>query len=232
MKKYDIVYYYVNSKSDELKYSIRSALKNLNVNRVFIVGDKPEWFKQTERSIYVKSVIPIEKFGLGAVPILHMVSFIKSGKCPDEFLLFNDDFFIMKKIDEWVDYYRDEDDYQRKATTNHHYHMRTLRSLTFLNGTIEGKKYNLHIPIKINKNDLIEMIELWKHFLKKDIDFRTYYGNKYINAELSLEDPKVMSEKFEYNGQTFISTSNESFKYEVGDFIKSEFQEPSFLEMI
>ena len=96
----DIVYYFQGENSEELKYSIRSVEENLSFNRIFLIGDKPKWFKETKRSIYIESKnLNIQACGLGSVPILHLRKLLNSKKMPDNFLLFNDDFFIMKKID-------------------------------------------------------------------------------------------------------------------------------------
>lgn len=230
MKSLDLVYYYEAANSDELKYSIRSACENLNVNRIFLVGDKPKWFKESERAIYVPSKIIIAENGLGSIPILQLITLLKSGKCPDEFLLMNDDFFIMNKVKEWVDYYRDEKDYELKARKNHSFHMRTLRSLTFVNN-LDGHKYNLHAPMKIEKKNLIVLIKIWSALPKRDIDFRTFYGNMFTKSDRPLVDNKITSDDFKIT--TFVSTNNESFNaLKIGQVIRDRFNKPSFLEMV
>ena len=229
-KSLDLVYYYVKTPSDELKYSIRSACENLNVNRIFLVGDKPSWFKESDRAIYVQSTINIGTNGLGSIPILHLANLLKSGKCPDEFLLMNDDFFIMDKVENWVDYYRDEDDYAQKARKNHSFHLRTLRSLTFVNNS-DGHKYNLHAPMKIEKKNLIILIKIWAALPKRDIDFRTFYGNMFTKSDVSIRDNKITTDDFQLS--TFISTNDGAFSnLKVGKLIRERFNRPSFVEMV
>ena len=133
---------------------------------IFLIGDKPKWFKETKRSIYIESKnLNIQAYGLGSVPILHLRKLLKSGKMPDNFLLFNDDFFIMKRIENWKDYYRDEKDYEQKALHNHIYHKKTVRSWIY---TEERKAYNLHIPIKIEKENFEKCLEFWNEYKTKN----------------------------------------------------------------
>ena len=229
----DIVYYFQGENSEELKYSIRSVEENLSFNRIFLIGDKPKWFKETKRSIYIESKnLNIQAYGLGSVPILHLRKLLKSGKMPEKFLMFNDDFFIMKKINNWKDYYRDEKDYEQKALHNHIYHKKTVRSWIY---TEERKAYNLHIPIRIEKENFEKCLEFWNKLKIKDIDFRTLYGNMFIKSQESLNDCKIslINSEIDLDNFTFISTSDESFKNgNVGKYIKEKFTRPSFLEML
>ncbi|MBQ9160944.1 MAG: hypothetical protein IJ122_06440 [Methanobrevibacter sp.] len=229
-KNLDLVYYFEGQDSEELRYSIRSACENLNVRKIFLVGDKPKWFKETENSVYVHSKINIGTNGLGSIPILHLANLLKSGKCPDEFLLMNDDFFILKRIKTWVNYYRDEKDYEEKARKNHSFHLRTFRSLTFVNN-LDGHKYNLHSPIKIEKKNLIELIKIWSTLPKRDIDFRTFYGNLYIKDAIPIKDNKITTDDFQLT--VFVSTNNDSFKnLKIGRILRTKFNKPSFVEMV
>lgn len=235
---YDIVYYFQGKESEELKYSIRSAVENISFNRIFLIGDKPKWFKETKRSIYIKSQnLNLQRHGLGSVAILHLNRLLNSGEMPDEFLLFNDDFYIMRRIEEWTDYYRDEKDYKEKALKNHAYHQKTIRSYQY---TEIKKPYNLHAPILIKKENFIDLLEKWKTFKNQDIDFRTLYGNLYIKTNKSIRDFKIgQNYKYDYEGlhniehAQFISTSDLSFKNEkIGEILRSRFDKPSFLEML
>lgn len=229
----DIVYYFQGEDSEELKYSIRSVEENLSFNRIFLIGDKPKWFKETKRSIYIESKnLNLQAYGLGSVPILHLRKLLKSGKMPEKFLLFNDDFFIMKNVENWKDYYRDEKDYEQKALHNHVYHKKTVRSWIY---TEERKAYNLHIPIEIEKEDFEKCLEFWNKLKIKDIDFRTLYGNMFIKTNNSLKDCKIslMNTEMNLDNFVFISTSDESFRNgNVGKYIKEKFARPSFLEML
>ena len=236
--KYNIVYYFQGNNSEELRYSIRSVEKNLEIDKLILVGDRPAWFKETNKSIYVKSTnLNLQKCGLGSVSILHLKNLYDSGKMPDNFLLFNDDFYIMKKIEKWKDYYRDEKDYNKKAKLNHAYHKKTLRSLQY---TENKKKYNLHLPIMIEKQKFLELYKMWLEFRDKDIDFRTLYGNLFINSNTKIEDFKI-SKSFVYSeinlekikNSLFISTSDSSFNVcEIGNYLRSIFDKPSFAEML
>lgn len=228
MKKYDCLWYWKKNYTDELRYSIRSAVKNLHVKRVIIVGDKPDWFVESDRAVYIKSPnLLIQEQGVGAVSIKHIRQAVKSGKLEKEFLLFNDDFFIMSPIRKWVDYHRDEDDYQKNAAGNWAFHKRTLKSLQY---TEQQKKFNLHSPMLINVEEFNRIFEFWNKLAQKDIDFRTLYGNACIRKSRPLVDNKVGMEET-FDDSKFISTSDTSFTLGyVGRYIRKTFNEPSFCE--
>lgn len=236
--KYDVVYYFQGERSEELKYSIRSVEKNISYNRIFLVGDKPKWFKETRNSIYIESKnLNIQKYGLGSVSILHLKNLIKSDKCPENFLLFNDDFFVLRKINNWVDYYRNDIDYNQKALLNYAYHKKTIRSLSL---TVEKKKYNLHIPILINKEKFEELYNIWSKLDNHDIDFRTLYGNMFIKTNNQIADCKIGSNEKQnkiiyenLKNLDFVSTSDDSFKNgEIGKILRKMFNMPSSIEML
>lgn len=235
---YDIVYYFQGENSEELKYSIRTVDMNIKWNHIYLVGDKPKWFKETSKSIYVESKnLNLQRNGLGSVAILHIKKLIDSGKCPENFLLFNDDFFIIKQIDKWVDYYRDDKDYNLKALHNHGYHKKTLRSLQY---TDEKKKYNLHVPMMINKENFLILYDKWKNFDNRDIDFRTLYGNMFTKSKHKLADLKIginleydKENLYKISKSSFVSTSDDSFKKGlIGEIIRKNFNQPSSIEML
>lgn len=78
---FNIVYYFQGQNSEELKYSIRSVEKNLDHDVIYLVGDKPSWFKETNKSVYIKSGnYNLQYYGLGSVPILHLRKFYEDRK--------------------------------------------------------------------------------------------------------------------------------------------------------
>lgn len=177
--KYPVVYYYKEdeSKGEDLRYSIRSVIKNFPYSKIIIVGDKPSWFKESEEFIHIPSTNKrSSSWTLGWVPFQHMITLTKYADF-DEFILFNDDFFVTKKIKKFYDMCRLESDYNLRARTNRIYHRRTLSSLKFT----ESKKYfNLHAPMRLKVSRLKIFLKWWNKSRVKDLDFRTLYGNMYI----------------------------------------------------
>lgn len=186
------VWYYKLNNTDELKYSIRSAVNNLGLKKIILVGDKPRWFKETENSIYVKSAPRRNpSYTLAYVPWQHMETFVNSGVYKGEFLLFNDDFYVLKPLKTWVDYYRDPLDYDVKCgSRNRIYHRRELRALQTLGKPLNSNHYNLHMPMRMNTEDLRKAVQFWNSSLNKDFEFRTTYGNMFPRPEEAHRDVK------------------------------------------
>ena len=97
----DIVYCLkAGSKGEELKYSLRS-LKNLEHNRVWIFGDCPDWVDNV-------NFVPIQQTRgnkwLNTAGLLKEIC--DNDNITEDFIWFNDDFFVLKKMDS-LNYYHD-----------------------------------------------------------------------------------------------------------------------------
>ena len=88
----DIVYICRDGDNEELRYSIRSAVKNLPHDNLWVVGGKPDWYSGP----YIE--VPQDKaYYRNARTNIRTI--IKSNKISNTFILMNDDFFIMNKVD-------------------------------------------------------------------------------------------------------------------------------------
>lgn len=200
------VWYYKDSGTTELRFSMRSAVTNLGIEKIYLVGDKPFWFKETENSIHIPSQRPKDKqFTVAWVPWYHLLNLLNAGFEEKKFLLFNDDFLVLQKLDKWVDYHRDEDDYiERVAKNNRVYHMREVRALSLLHLDVwDSPHYNMHIPLKVETQKLKQAVEFWQNSLNKDFEFRTTYGNMFLK-----NTPSMVDVKYRPNG-IFLSTGEE-----------------------
>jgi hypothetical protein len=227
--------------SEELRYSLRS-LKNLPHARVFIIGEKPSWATNVE-------YIPIPQTGTKGENVhANLLAALRSSDISDDFVLMNDDFFIMKPMDSLADYdfgplkdvldaymvrYPDESDYiNRKRMMYEH-----LLEAGFENPI----SYELHVPMRINKRDALRIISEAKGRLYQ---FRTYYGN-YVGLRSSTikdvkifldpthNDPDYTADPESYmQAQQFLSATGGSFKRGVpGDFVRKAFAEKSVYEL-
>ena len=184
--KYPVVYYYKEdaSKGEDLRYSIRSVVKNFPYSKIILLGDKPKWFHESEEFIYIPSEAKrTSSWTIGWVPFQHMLTLLKHADFED-FILFNDDFFVTKPIKEFQDLYRLDSDYDMRAKVNRIYHKRTQRSLTY---TKSKKYFNLHCPMRFKISHLREYMDWWLKSPVKDLDFRTLYGNMYIDDYPNLK---------------------------------------------
>lgn len=231
--KIDVVYVYKEvDDSEELKYSIRSVAKNWPHRKIWIVGDKPEWANDN-----IGIINPMGGFKaysryqdvnnkLRAVCKNHRVS--------DPFWFFNDDFFIMEEMDpaEFKTYYdgslkQRHDDLKESFTA-----LKTwpyLRGFEFAekalktNGCKSFKNYETHVPILFCKKEIKEVVNVFP----KAVCRRSIYMNFFHpNEGVQHEDVK----KYEYTDMVeiedaLLSTNNNSFKGNVGDYIKKMFKE-------
>lgn len=219
------VWVYKESNTDELKYSMRSAVKNLGIKRIILVGDKPSWFEESEQAIYIPFTPKRNPNWTRAyVPWTYLEEILKHNVVQGEFLFFNDDFFVLKPITDWVDYARDQEDYNLHVKTgNRVYHMRDFRALRLLRMEDNGVHYNMHIPIKLNTEYLREDIKFWHNSAIKDFAFRTFYGNRHFK-----DCPRMVDVKYRPN-ELFLSTHEEWWRAN-GQEYKDRFPDKTYAE--
>lgn len=175
---YDVVYFVKDTRdNEELRYSLRT-LKNFPHARVWFYGGCPEglkpdqhvWVKQDQANKWLN----INKLIKEAVhnPIL-----------TDNFWLFNDDFFIMKKVKAPQNYY-DGSLYKRIVELEDKFRKFTAYSLQLRKICVdldsmgcETRNFCVHIPMLVNKEKAIEILNIESCHM-----FRSLYGN-YHNIE-------------------------------------------------
>ena len=95
MDKHDIVYILKeDTPTDELRYSIRSVCENFPYNRIWFVGGKPNGITP---DIYLHHVQKGETPWQKSTSSVYRVC--QDKRLTEDFWLFNDDFFVMHKID-------------------------------------------------------------------------------------------------------------------------------------
>jgi len=93
----DYVYVCRPGDNEELRYSIRSTVKNLPEGRIWVVGGKPDW--------YTGDYIYVQQTGIGHPNVWKQLDVICATEdISDDFVLMNDDFFTVKKLDK-VEYF-------------------------------------------------------------------------------------------------------------------------------
>ena len=170
---------------DELRFSLRSVERNFPFNRVFFFCGRPEGINP---DVYV----PFEQ--IGATKWEKATSTYRKicdSDVTDDFWLFNDDFFIMERINELPYMFRgtlkERIDDLRKRRGNSSYCMNLegarleLESLGF-----ESLDYALHIPMLINKQKAIETLNTFKSPM-----FRSLYGNYAKVGGIKVDDVKI-----------------------------------------
>jgi hypothetical protein len=228
--------------SEELRYSLRS-LSNLPHDRVFIIGEKPAWVTNVE-------YIPIPQTGTKVQNVsANLFAAIKNDDISDNFILMNDDFFIMKPMDELLDYdfgplkdvidaykirYPDESDYIKRKIMMYNHLLGA--------GYQDPLSYELHVPMRIDKHETRRIIRDAKG--ARLYQFRTYYGNYAGIKSTTIKDVKIFLDPThndpDYNAdpqgymesQQFLSATGGSFKRGLpGDFIRQAIPKKSVYEL-
>lgn len=241
----DIVYLVKNDEendSEELKYSLRS-LKNLPHNLVHIVGEKPEWATNINYIPVKQSKTKYENW------LMNLVAAINNKSISDDFVMMNDDFFIMKQIYtipniHFGDMKRRIEAYDLRYPEGSDYidNMKKCYILLKKLGYNKPISYELHTPMILNKQNVIQMLEDLANW--PDGNLRTLYGNYFNVGGIQAEDVKVFLEPrhnhIEYNQnpelylekQVLLSATGLSFKTGiVGRFIRKSLKEKSEYEV-
>lgn len=203
--------------TDELRYSLRS-LANLPHDRVFVVGWAPDWIRNVT---FIQRVQGRSKFE-NALDNLKAALPHLSG----EFVLMNDDFFIMRSFDQmpvlhrelWADWRPRNTEYQRAK--------QSVRAILAEEGIFDVTSYELHVPMVYHR-DLLEATLRRAKGWKVAGYQRTLYGNLNRIGGSYLDDCKVTSNRFEPD-LPFLSTNEASFRGgKVGELIRERFPDPS-----
>ena len=227
MKK-DIVYFVKETReNEELRYSLRS-LSNFPHNKVWFYGGCPDGLKP-DYHIYVKQDKPtkweniFEMFQIAC----------NNTDITDDFWLFNDDFFIMKKVKEEPNFF-DGDLYKRVVTledkhggiTPYSQQLRyTLQELESMGCSTYN--YALHCPFLINKEKGKELGNIITGPM-----IRCAYGNYFQVGGRQSTDFKIDGIDKSYKDKDYLSTNDKSFAHGiVGQQIRDNFPDKCKYEL-
>jgi hypothetical protein len=227
----DYVYVCRPGDNEELRYSIRSTVANLPPGRIWVVGGKPDW--------YIGDYIYVEQNGFGHANVWKQLGVIcNTADITDDFVLMNDDFFTIKKLDR-VEYFYSGTiqeilgDYSDTGKTNYGYQRLLNKTQRYLNrrGIGNPLDYELHIPMPMNKTKLFEV-------LNNKTLHRSTYGNVYGIGGTKTYDVKVYSNT-ELKGKfhdlikedlSYISSHDSNFNFILDLILRDMFPNPSKYE--
>jgi hypothetical protein len=200
----DLVYVYKRTGDGrELRFSLRSAARNLAFENAHIVGDPPAW-RCYANLIGFRG--PQGKHENGFSKLKHAV---ESREVSDPFVLMNDDFFILKPFAS-IPYYYQKRLVEWIETFPHRssYYQRAIKTLG-----IVGQKANIfevHFPIVYEKDRLRFLIK--KYELPCGIMLRTLYCSTFkIKGEQSKDfKARNSSEVRQFSEGAFMSTSEQA----------------------
>lgn len=229
MEKHDIVYILKNGiATDEIIYSLRSVEKNFPHNKVWIYGGKPEG---VEPDHYVH----VEQHGASryAKVTNTIYEICRNDEITENFWLFNDDFFVMKKCTK-LEPVASGTIKARLARIrelygfNSNYARRLNRTAIALQSRgLNTLCYAVHMPMLINRKKALEVAKMFPNMPM----FRCLYGNYAAEDTMIQPDVKVYSRDEEPKGTAFLSTSDEAFEGKAGDYVRGKFKKPSRWEI-
>jgi hypothetical protein len=208
----DLVYICRNGENEELRYSIRSAVKNLPHDKIWVVGGKPDWYTGNYIQVnQTRSKYSNARNNLKAI--------CASNEISESFILMNDDFYIINKVDSVPYMYSgtlDERIQVREDLFTGNSYTGLLRQT--LNAIFRKTKttvldYELHVPMIMEKKKLSKVLMLsglW----------RSVYGNTFNVGGIKIRDVKVYNKnnKFYSNGYDinnleydYLSSNDDSF---------------------
>lgn len=223
-KLYDVVYIVKESRyNEELRYSLRSVCENFPVRNVWIFGYCPMWLKEI---IHVKIPQKGDKWSNSKM------LFDKIAHCeslPDEFVLFNDDFFVTAKVDkveQWYDGLLQDriDLLKEKFGNNHPLYATQLQQVADRlkeHGIENAKNYAVHKPMLFDRKKLIKSLELTADL---PMSLRSFYANYYNVGGIDAPDTKVFTAGNFVMSYPYMSSDDRSFSIgHIGKSIRGMF---------
>ena len=223
----DIVYVLKNDvEPDEIRYSLRSVCKNFPYRKIWFFGGKPEGIEPDEYICVEQQGVEVWRKVTNTLEVVCGTKGVTK-----DFWLFNDDFFIMKPVEDMPPVYngtlldRALEIRARREGAQSLYSIRLMRAQAHLyDAGYTTLNYAVHMPMLINKKKAIQTIRKFP----KCAMFRSLYGNMWQVEGVEHKDVKIFSDDVAPDPDSvLLSTSDSSFREGlVGKFIRSRFPEP------
>lgn len=200
----NFVYICRDGDNEELRYSIRSVIKHFPEANILLVGGKPNWYSGP----FIKLSDQENKFE----SIVNCYKKICKLDSIDDFILMNDDFFILKRPESFEHLYDGTLAKKIQRHTNRYGLSKYSRILSHANTTLKKMgiesplNYDIHTPMLFNKEMLSEILDL-------SLAPRSLYGNIFGVGGKNIEDVKVYKYSDNVDMNTiYLSTEDNSFK--------------------
>lgn len=216
----DVVYLVRDSPhDDELRYSLRS-LVNLPHRLVWIAGHKPKWVRR------VGHLPTSQTGGKFANQALNLSEACEHPDVSDPFVMFNDDFFVVRQIDEVPVLHRGLLSEVSRLNSGRGSWRDRLRATSNVLGRDALSYDALHVPMTFEKAKMSDVLETMPHMGL----FRSIYGNRYEVGGTYSVNVKIASEDKDLDGP-FVSTSPSAFASgPVGKRLRKMFPDPCMYE--
>lgn len=217
----DLVYFVRRGENPELRFSLRSAAAHLPHERVWIVGDKPNWVTGVE-------FIQGNRRGTKWLNVFDNLRIAAADVDADRFIVMNDDFFITEPVDAEIPAWHRGPLADHIRRTRSDWNASLVATLKFLraNGFPAPLSYEIHAPVVMEREKLGVVLDAASG---KGIppQWRTIYGNWWHIPAERAPDVKVRRDR-PFEPATFFSTSDMTFaSTAVGRWIRQHFPTPS-----
>jgi len=228
----DIVYICRDGENEELRYSIRSVVENYPHDNIWVVGGKPSW--------YSGNYIKVEQDALKYVNARrNMLAILNSPEISEDFVLMNDDFYIIKPIEVMSNYasgllYTKMKKYRKNHSSSYYTRLISNTYEKLRKGGMEVGQiidYDIHVPIVINKQKFSEI------FTEQIFLWRSLYGNKFFTNYEIMDDIKLYLynvindlKQITSGDGLFLSSDDSTCDYIIEKYLKNKFPNPSKYE--
>lgn len=228
----DFVYICKDGDNEELRYSIRSVMASFPDAKVWLVGGKPSWYRGNFIFIQQRSAKYINA-------INNLKAVCSSPDISEEFVLMNDDFYIIEKLESIDNFHGglllDKINLYKTITQNSGYISKLEKTLNKLSdlGISSAFDYELHVPMIMEKDKLKTVLRHGSEFL-----WRSMYGNLFSVGGTKMVDVKVYidgpltAKSYDINNKThkYLSSTDTSFQMLYTTILKQLFKTKSIYE--
>ncbi len=182
----DAVYIVRAGDNEELRYSIRSLIANVEVDQVWLFGAGPDW--------YAGPRVPIrQNAGKQQNVRRALIAACKHPEVSDPFLLLNDDMYALRHtVPALMDRGRLTDVLAAHSARHpkSSYTRRMTDTLAFLKaqGFSDPRSFELHVPLPVRKSVMLAALQL---IGSRELQWRSVYGALIEESSESLDDVKV-----------------------------------------
>jgi hypothetical protein len=225
MSDLDVVYLVrPGEKNVELRHSLRS-LVNLPHREVVIAGHAPVWARNV---LHLETEQRASKYQNSSG---NLRAACENDDLTEDVWLFNDDFFLMEPFPGGVPVLHRGtmaeiiDWYQRWPNSQYLRGMRETREL--LLGDMEPLSYEMHVPLRINRREMLRVLDMGEASGIHPFHKRSAYGNLLNLGGVRSHDVKVPGAKFDWRTSPLLSTDEWAFvRHPVGTHIRRAFRDP------
>jgi hypothetical protein len=222
----DVVYVCRDGENPELRYSLRT-LRNVNHDRVWVFGGMPVWVDQ-DRVEFRKRMQTGSPYSSTRG---HIAAACNTPEVSDPFMLWNDDFFAMKPVDEVPLYHRGPlEGMLERFTTTKTLWAKGLRETAHMmeeRGVLEGAlSYDTHLPLIVHKYEMLAALRWAKKGRTDAIHLRTLYG-AWMSGGVAHPDPKIMRKTDPFPEGAWLSSGDDTFRSTVEPVLRYLFPDAS-----